>query len=242
MQMRNPVILAVDNRDIDQAQSIIREIGDLFGGIMIPPWNLYTRTLELIHQAGAAIWFNPGTALPGHLQYSVNTYLTFSYPEYPLDGLLTFCYSHLMKQLPEFVARTMEKHRQEYHPPLGEKNLKPVWPLPMVFGIASLTTEDPDERILLRITRAQLAGLNGVIVPCNMVEATHQAGMEAMIIGIRDPNWLVEEDDQVITCTPKQARLSGADLFVIGRPITSRPSHLQKIAAKFFVSALTGGF
>ena len=92
----------------------------------------------------------------------------------------------------------------------------------------SLTSRDAEGGRGLTIARTLMAvglGAQGVIVPANEVPIVRStltvSKSDAAIVvpGIR-PSWYGLADDQHRTATPREAIREGADLLVVGRPIT----------------------
>jgi len=84
-------------------------------------------------------------------------------------------------------------------------------------GVAS----GPDELVLRWATLARDAGLDGVVASAREAPEIRAAcGDDFLIVtpGIRPP-WAAK-DDQRRTVTPYEARRLGADLLVVGRPVT----------------------
>jgi orotidine-5'-phosphate decarboxylase len=109
--------------------------------------------------------------------------------------------------------------------------------LPTVVAVTVLTSLDllalqqigfrsDAEALVLRWARmAQECGLHGVVASAQEARAIRTTfGNELLIVtpGVR-PQWTSLEDQRRVV-TPRQAIANGADVIVVGRPITSAPS------------------
>lgn len=111
---------------------------------------------------------------------------------------------------------------------------------PMVVAVTVLTSLDrpelaelgfeqkPDELVVSWAGLARSAGLAGVVASAREAAAVREACGENFLIvtpGIRPKTAAV--DDQRRVLTPTQAMSAGANILVIGRPITRAPDPLQ---------------
>lgn len=111
---------------------------------------------------------------------------------------------------------------------------------PLLLGVTVLTSlgdEDldaigqrrPVEDQVIRLARlAQDCGLDGVVCSPSEITALRGACGEDFVLvvpGIR-PNW-AERGDQKRVATPSEALAAGADVLVVGRPITAAPDPLM---------------
>lgn len=88
-------------------------------------------------------------------------------------------------------------------------------------GVTVLTSGDATASLLEAAVRsAARAGLGGVICAANDVELVRrfEPGLLTVVPGIRTRQ--VENDDQLRTGSPELAIAQGADLLVVGRPVT----------------------
>ncbi len=122
---------------------------------------------------------------------------------------------------------------------------------PLVLAVTVLTSldqnateelglgSDPGEIVLRWAQLAQEAGLDGVVASAKEASMIRQAcGSDFLIVtpGIR-PTWAVTGDQRRVM-TPVDAVAAGADILVIGRPITGADSPL--IAAERIIGELAG--
>jgi orotidine-5'-phosphate decarboxylase len=105
--------------------------------------------------------------------------------------------------------------------------------------LAAVGQPDPAEAQVLRLARlAQDCGLDGVVCSPREIAALRAAcgpDFKLVVPGIR-PDWAASGDQKRIT-TPRQALDAGADLLVIGRPITGAED--PAAAARRIVAELT---
>jgi orotidine-5'-phosphate decarboxylase len=98
-------------------------------------------------------------------------------------------------------------------------------PTPTAVGVTVLTS-DPEASTEVLTRRAALAascGLGGVVcaAPDLPVVTAAAPGLLTVVPGTRPPG--ASADDQARVTTPSEARALGADLLVIGRPVTHAP-------------------
>ncbi len=104
-----------------------------------------------------------------------------------------------------------------------------------LLGVTVLTSEGGrgvSPRVLKRAGLAREAGLDGVVASAREAERIKSlCGKEFLVIvpGIRPAGH--SRDDQARTATPAEAIRAGADLLVIGRPITRAADPLEALRA-----------
>ena len=121
---------------------------------------------------------------------------------------------------------------------------------PWVLAVTVLTSLDasdladvgvnraPGEQVLRLATLAQTAGLDGVVCSAreiSMLRAECGPDFKLVVPGIRPQG--SASDDQKRTMTPVEAAQRGADVLVIGRPITAAPD--PAAAAQAIIAELT---
>ncbi len=114
---------------------------------------------------------------------------------------------------------------------------------PMVLAVTVLTSldrdalaelgwrSDPDELVLRWATLARNAGLDGVVASAREAAAIRRECGPGFVIvtpGVR-PGWSASGDQRRVA-TPSEAIAAGADILVIGRPITTDPSPADAVA------------
>jgi hypothetical protein len=251
--MRNKAILSLtDVDDIEIAKVLAEKLGPYFGGVLIPTWGIYLNLLRIIQQSGATIWLNTGAGLPSQLRHEIRSCMHYFFPDtlspqpekdaIPIEAFITLGYPHLVEEAVWAFTDGLELYKKTHlrHP------IPRDWK-PKIFSIAALTTEEKDDRILKRVEIAKKHGLFGVIVPCEFVAQVKAMGLRTIVTAVRDSVYAVVDDDQVITCTPDQARQADPDYVIVGRPITQRclygglaKTNLEEAerATKYFLTAL----
>lgn len=93
--------------------------------------------------------------------------------------------------------------------------------------VTKLTSENADIDEIYKLTEISLnCGAEGIVCSAQEIDLLRQKfGNEFLAVtpGIR-PKWHTEGDDQVRICTPSEAFKKGANIIVIGRPITKTPN------------------
>jgi len=118
----------------------------------------------------------------------------------------------------------------------GAGRWAPGWSRPIVLGVTVLTSDiagsDARDRVLRAARLAHGCGLDGVVCSpweaapikdaCGRAFVVVTPGIRAQVPGL---------DDQRRVATPAEALRAGADLLVVGRPITRAPDPLVAAAA-----------
>ena len=109
---------------------------------------------------------------------------------------------------------------------------------PKILAVTVLTSEagDPRADIVERVERAVSAGCGGVVCAAADLPAVHRVGPRLMtaVPGIRPSG--AAADDQRRTATPAEAWAAGADLLIVGRPVTAASD--RKAAAALISASL----
>lgn len=99
--------------------------------------------------------------------------------------------------------------------------------------LAATGIDDPIPDHALRLARlARAAGLPGLVCSAHEIAPLRRefgAAVTLMVPGIRPAD--ADRDDQARVMTPRQALDAGADLLVVGRPITAAPAPLAAARA-----------
>jgi orotidine-5'-phosphate decarboxylase len=91
-------------------------------------------------------------------------------------------------------------------------------------------SDEPEQTVLRWADLARQCGVDGVVASAREAAAIRSScGPDFLIVtpGIR-PSWH-GSDDQRRTVTPSQAIAAGADILVIGRPVTRAPSPVEAV-------------
>jgi orotidine-5'-phosphate decarboxylase len=99
-------------------------------------------------------------------------------------------------------------------------------------GMATVGYDGAPEEVVSRLARlANSCGVDGVVASAREAPAIRRiCGPSFLIVtpGIRPGN--ADKDDQRRVVTPRQALALGADLLVVGRPITRAPSPAEALS------------
>jgi orotidine-5'-phosphate decarboxylase len=216
----NPIYCALDTAEVAVAQSYVRRLAGLVGGVKLG--------LEFFVAQGAeGIRAISASGVPIFLDLKLhdipNTVAGAMRALVPLKPAMTTVHAaggHAMMQAAKAAAR--------------EAAAEAGIAAPAILGVTVLTSLAeadldalgivdglPDQ--VARLTDlAQRAGLDGVVCSAHEVEALRaQCGPGFLLVvpGIR-PAWAVANDQKRVM-TPAQALQAGADHLVIGRPITA---------------------
>lgn len=114
-------------------------------------------------------------------------------------------------------------------------------PQPTPLAVTILTSDDsaPDHILGKRLMLAMEAGCKGVVCAASDLHEVRQLAprMRTVVPGIRLSS--VPADDQARAATPGDAIAAGADLLVIGRPVTQAQDRV--LAASRFAAAAAAG-
>ena len=211
----NPIILAVDTSSIEEAEKLVVNLRDYIGGIKIG--------MEFFNSYGPA-------GVSSIEKFGVPIFLDLKLHDIPATVYKTV--SILLKLNPAIInvhASGGKEMMLEASRALKDSNNKDT-KLIAVTILTSLDNDDledigfSDTSDALVLQLAQLAkdsGLDGIVCSAKEISLIREKiGNNFLLVvpGIRpDEN---NHNDQKRTMTPKEALLEGADLLVIGRPIT----------------------
>lgn len=217
---RERILVALDTPDLDRAEDLVRQLGEHVGGFKVGLELASSGGLALISRIrdkGADVFLDlklhdiPNTVAgaAGAAARAGVRYLTV----HALGG-------------PKMIRRGVDAAVAA----AGEAG----FPAPSVLAVTVLTSHDDAElagigvsgnsgEAVLRLARlARDAGAGGVVCSPLEVAAVREAFPQGLLVvpGIRPGNVDVRGDDQARAATPADAVAGGADLLVIGRPIT----------------------
>lgn len=90
---------------------------------------------------------------------------------------------------------------------------------PVALAVTVLTSERDTDAFDVRLERARVAGCDGVVCSALELARVRDAGLRAMVPGIRLPG--ADANDQARVAEPGEALAAGATWLVIGRTVTA---------------------
>lgn len=111
-------------------------------------------------------------------------------------------------------------------------------PIPLAVTVLTSEADAPSDVLRARVRAAVETGCRGVVCAVGDIATVKAEGPDlvAVVPGIRPPGAPI--DDQARMGTPEQALAAGADVLVIGRPVTRAP---EPAAAAAAIVASLGG-
>ena len=212
---RNPIMLAIDTSSLDEAKSLAVKLKDHIGGIKLG--------MEFFNSFGPS-------GIKAIKDFDIPIFLDLKLHDIPATVYKTI--TTLLKLEPAIInvhasgGKEMMMAAAKALKDSGNKNTK-------IIAVTILTSLDDNDlyeigfsgtsnELVLRLAKlAQESGLDGVVCSAKEISTIREnIGSDFMLVvpGIRTKEDNV--DDQKRIMTPKEAILLGADLLVIGRPIT----------------------
>ena len=212
---RNPIMLAIDTSSLDEAKSLAVKLKDHIGGIKLG--------MEFFNSFGPS-------GIKGIKDLDIPIFLDLKLHDIPATVYKTI--TTLLKLEPAIInvhasgGKEMMMAAAKALKDSGNKNTK-------IIAVTILTSLDDNDlyeigfsgtsnELVLRLAKlAQESGLDGIVCSAKEISIIREnIGSDFMLVvpGIRTKEDNV--DDQKRIMTPKEAILLGADLLVIGRPIT----------------------
>lgn len=189
--------IALDGLNISDAINLFKKTKYLATGFKIGP------------EAFARIFYNKSDLLEGIAEQS-NLFIDFKLHDIPQTVI------NSIEQLSLFNPKILTVH--SVVAPSAAKARTPA----KVVGVTNLTSEKANVvEILEKVEYCRLSGIAGVVCSPNEVGTIKSSWPDGFCVvpGIR-PSWYNKQDDQQRTNTPKYAKEQGANVLVIGRPIT----------------------
>lgn len=212
---RNPIMLAIDTSSLDEAKSLAVKLKDNIGGIKLG--------MEFFNSFGPS-------GIKGIKDLDIPIFLDLKLHDIPATVYKTI--TTLLKLEPAIInvhasgGKEMMMAAAKALKDSGNKNTK-------IIAVTILTSLDDNDlyeigfsgtsnELVLRLAKlAQESGLDGIVCSAKEISTIREnIGSDFMLVvpGIRTKE--DNADDQKRIMTPKEAILLGADLLVIGRPIT----------------------
>ena len=220
----NPIILAVDTSSIEEAEKLVVNLRDYIGGIKIG--------MEFFNSYGPA-------GVSSIEKFGVPIFLDLKLHDIPATVYKTV--STLLKLNPAIInvhasgGSEMMRAASRARKDSNNKNTK-------IIAVTMLTSLDDNdlkevgfsitsnELVLSLAKLAKDSGLDGIVCSAREISTIREAiGKDFLLVvpGIRpEDNKL---NDQKRTMTPKGAISEGADLLVIGRPITQSDDQVRAL-------------
>ena len=212
---RNPIMLAIDTSSLDEAKSLAVKLKDNIGGIKLG--------MEFFNSFGPS-------GIKAIKDFDIPIFLDLKLHDIPATVYKTI--TTLLKLEPAIInvhasgGKEMMMAAAKALKDSGNKNTK-------IIAVTILTSLDDNDlyeigfsgtsnELVLRLAKlAQESGLDGIVCSAKEISTIREnIGSDFLLVvpGIRTKE--DNADDQKRIMTPKEAILLGADLLVIGRPIT----------------------
>ena len=212
---RNPIMLAIDTSSLDEAKSLAVKLKDNIGGIKLG--------MEFFNSFGPS-------GIKAIKDFDIPIFLDLKLHDIPATVYKTI--TTLLKLEPAIInvhasgGKEMMMAAAKALKDSGNKNTK-------IIAVTILTSLDDNDlyeigfsgtsnELVLRLAKlVQESGLDGIVCSAKEISTIREnIGSDFMLVvpGIRTKE--DNADDQKRIMTPKEAILLGADLLVIGRPIT----------------------
>ena len=212
---RNPIMLAIDTSSLDEAKSLAVKLKDNIGGIKLG--------MEFFNSFGPS-------GIKAIKDFDIPIFLDLKLHDIPATVYKTI--TTLLKLEPAIInvhasgGKEMMMAAAKALKDSGNKNTK-------IIAVTILTSLDDNDlyeigfsgtsnELVLRLAKlTQESGLDGIVCSAKEISTIREnIGSDFMLVvpGIRTKE--DNSDDQKRIMTPKEAILLGADLLVIGRPIT----------------------
>ena len=213
---KNPIFCAIDTNELDRALSLITEISPNIGGIKIG--------LEFITSLGiSGIEEIKKSNIPLFIDLKL----------YDIPNTVSAALKNILKFEPEYTTVHISGGRRMLEACVEEKlRAKSNTKLVGVTMLTSFNNEEigeiginksVNENVNLLASLASSCNLDGIVCsPHEISEIRNNYDLEIITPGIRMDKF--RTDDQKRTLSAKEALIAGADILVIGRPITQADS------------------
>ena len=213
---KNPIFCAIDTNELDRALSLITEISPNIGGIKIG--------LEFITSLGiSGIEEIKKSNIPLFIDLKL----------YDIPNTVSAALKNILKFEPEYTTVHISGGRRMLEACVEEKlRAKSNTKLVGVTMLTSFNNEEigeiginksVNENVSLLASLASSCNLDGIVCsPHEISEIRNNYDLEIITPGIRMDKF--RTDDQKRTLSAKEALIAGADILVIGRPITQADS------------------
>lgn len=232
MRFANPVFCALDTTDAKNASALARQLKGHVGGVKLGLEFFYAcghEGYKAVQEAGLPIFLDLKLHdIPNTVAGGIRAIL-------PLKPAIVNVHAAGGFAMMQAAVNAADEAGDER---------------PMVIAVTVLTSLDqsdlnaigvssaPDEQVLRLAELAATAGLDGIVCSAHEIERLRREmdrGFKLIVPGIRPAG--SAKGDQKRIMTPEEALSLGADILVIGRPITEAKSPTQ--AAREIAASLT---
>lgn len=233
----NPIYLAVDTPDALLARQLIDEVRDYIGGVKLAPTFLFANGPAVIANTVRDLdWFFDAKIhdIPMQAAGAIRSIM-------PLKP--TYITVHIGQLKPNASAEDRQKEDLMMRAAVDAattESAKLGVPRPKLLGVTILTHLSASlEEIVMMANRGLSCGLDGTVSSPNELRTLRdELGTKPILLtpGIRSADLPVTGDDQSRTATAQEAIAAGADVIVVGRPITQASDRRE--AAKRLLESL----
>ena len=217
----NPIYLAIDTADAFLAQQMIDEVRDYIGGVKLAPTFLFANGPAVIsHTVRDLDWFFDAKLhdIPIQVAGAIRAIM-------PLKP--TYITVHIGRLQPNASEEDRWKEDLMMRAAVdaaSDESAKLSVPRPKLLGVTVLTHLSASlTEITMMAHRGLSCGLDGVVSsPRELRTLRDELGTKPILLtpGIRSADLPVMDDDQSRTATAQEAVADGANVIVVGRPIT----------------------
>lgn len=233
----NPIYLAIDTPDALLARQMIDEVRDYIGGVKLAPTFLFANGPAVIANTVRDLdWFFDAKLhdIPMQAAGAIRSIM-------PLKP--TYITVHIGRLQPNASEADRWKEDLMMRAAVDAANDESVRlgvPRPKLLGVTILTHLPASlTEITMMAHRGLACGLDGTVCsPRELRTLRDELGTKPILLtpGIRSAELPVTDDDQSRTATAQEAIAAGANVIVVGRPITQAPDH--RSAAKRLLDSL----
>jgi orotidine-5'-phosphate decarboxylase len=219
----NPIYLAIDTADAAVARRLIDDVRDSIGGVKI----------------GLTFWFANGPTVVGDVVTGLDWFLDIKLHDIPTQ--VAGAIRAVLPLAPTYISLHEKGGRAMMEAAVEAANIGAQAAgiaRPRILAVTTLTSLPATITGVVRQAHHAIScGLDGVIAsPQEVKHLRAELGTKPVLMtpGIRTPD--AAQDDHARSATPREAIEAGANLLVIGRPITQAAK--PRDAAQAIISSL----